>query len=176
MPWAAARCWATSPCPCCCTCSRELCFFVAALLPDTRPLFEGAPLSIAADARSFLHRNGHGLRPPSGRCGRERGSPPQTPPSPACFIRRPGPSALAGGPGRFTWNRKGRQREKMRGPLPARSIPWKTKAPDAKNASGAFVSKTKGTPTGWRRTSRRPGAGRCARRTGAHSPAGCGRG
>lgn len=36
------------------------------------------------DARSFLCRNGHGLRPPSGRCRCERASPSNSP-SPACF-------------------------------------------------------------------------------------------
>lgn len=36
------------------------------------------------DARSFLCRNGHGLRPPSGRCRCERAFPSNSP-SPACF-------------------------------------------------------------------------------------------
>ena len=48
---------------------------------------EGKPLISAVDARSFLRRNGHGLRPPSGRCWRERVFPsPQAP--------HPFPSAL----------------------------------------------------------------------------------
>ena len=41
---------------------------------------EGKPLISAVDARSFLRRNGHGLRPPFGRCWRERCFP-----SPARF-------------------------------------------------------------------------------------------
>lgn len=53
---------------------------------------------------------------------------------------------------------------------------FQTKGPRRFPAPGALASKTKGQPTDWRRTSRRLDAGRCARRTGAHSPAGCGRG
>lgn len=59
---------------------------------------------------------------------------------------------------------------------PPQRLPLESKRPRRFPVPGALASKTKGQPTDWRRTSRRPDAGRCARRTGAHSPAGCGRG
>ncbi len=51
---------------------------------------EGNPLISAVDARSFLRRNGHGLRPPFGRGWRTRGFPsPQAPhPSPNALFQR----------------------------------------------------------------------------------------
>ena len=50
---------------------------------------EGKPLISAVDARSFLRRNGHGLRPPSVAAGARGVSlPPKPPiPSPARFYR-----------------------------------------------------------------------------------------
>ncbi|WP_300810750.1 hypothetical protein, partial [uncultured Desulfovibrio sp.] len=49
---------------------------------------EGKPLISAVDARSFLRRNGHGLRPPSVAAGARGFSlPPKPPiPSPGAFI------------------------------------------------------------------------------------------
>ena len=61
---------------------------------DGEGSLRGEPLISAVDARSFLRRNGHGLRPPSGRISAvdARGLSPQTPlhqPAfPACVPKR----------------------------------------------------------------------------------------